>query len=103
MPTTTTAPAPENDDDDAVAEALADALVESAMTNPVHRLHLLQILGRAPEPGRISQEALAAALGISRQRVDKLERRALLKTQTALLAAASGLPEAARLIRNTNS
>lgn len=93
--------APHNDDDDDLAESLADAWAESASTNPIHRLHLLQALNAAPPPGEISQCLLAEHLGLSRRQIQRIERRALLRLQTALLAAAAGLPEAARQLTST--
>jgi DNA-directed RNA polymerase sigma subunit (sigma70/sigma32) len=40
--------------------------------------------GEAPPPGEISEEDLAAGLGISRRKLRRLERTALLKLRKAL-------------------
>jgi DNA-binding GntR family transcriptional regulator len=45
-----------------------------------------QLIGELPPPGRISQDQLAAGLGLSRHQLRELERRALLKLRRALSA-----------------
>ena len=52
-----------------------------------------QLRGEAPPPGEISEEHLAAALGMSRRRLRKHLNRALAKARRALLELLPELPE----------
>jgi hypothetical protein len=47
-------------------------------------LHARQAKGECPPPGEISQDQLAAELGLTRRRVRNLERSALAKFRAAL-------------------
>lgn len=71
--------APPLDDDEALAEWLADQLVELARTPGPVRLAAFQAAGLLREPGEISHREIGSALGIHGSRVSRTERVALEK------------------------
>ena len=73
-----------DDDDDALAEALADQLVKLARRPGVLRLAALQMAGLIPPAGEITQNQLASALGVSRSRVQQIAARANAKLKIRL-------------------
>jgi len=65
--------------DDALAELLADALVERAMTDPYVRRVALRAAGLLKEPVDCSIDELARQMGVCRKRLKQLSDRALQK------------------------
>lgn len=63
---------PTPDDDDALADALADAWVEQADSNPVIRREALRAAGLMPEPQSLAE--LARQCGISEAAVSTIVR-----------------------------
>lgn len=76
-------PVPE--DDDALAEWLADRLVEAAREPGPLRLRALQAAGLVPEDGDISQDQIARGLGMRQQSVCQFERVGIAKMRRQLL------------------
>lgn len=81
---------PEPDDDDAIADALADEMLDRASARfpgadtdfviRVAGLYLAQATGSAPRPGtEMTQETLADVFGVSREYISQIERNALAK------------------------
>ena len=63
---------PTPDDDDALADALADAWVEQADSNPVIRREALRAAGLMPEPKTLAE--LARQCGLSEAAVSNMVR-----------------------------
>jgi hypothetical protein len=82
-------PAFPDDDEDALAETLADAVID--LVNESHpaaspkfrrriaRLYLRQLTGSEQRPGRISMRRLAPHLGVSKTLIHDIEHQALAK------------------------
>lgn len=67
------------DDDDALAEALADEWVARAATDPkLHRL-ALRAVGLAKEPAEMTQDELAARWGTDRHSLNRIVLKAIKK------------------------
>jgi len=87
MPT----PHPDEEIADRIAEEVAAEIQTSHPTaSPEFRrrlvsLYVAQRLGLAPAPGRISQAALGAHLGLSQQRVSEAEESALAKLRSRIV------------------
>lgn len=75
----------QDDDDDQLAERLADLWVEWARQPGVHRLRALQAAGLLPETPTLDQQA--APLGITTSQAKRLSARAFHKLRRALRAA----------------
>lgn len=84
LPSTSPICAPVEDEDDVLAELLAEQWMEAARQPGVFRLRALQAAGLLPPDGQISQAQIAAALGITQQRVSQLADRACLRLRHRL-------------------
>lgn len=72
-------------DDDALADAIADRLVELASQPGILRLAALQMAGLLPQEP-LEQATIATHLGCTRRRVQQLQQSALAKLATNTLA-----------------
>jgi len=84
MPTTEDIP-----DDDALAELLADRLIDRLSHDPGddhlrHRLLIAAGLPSTPPPPFLSHDRLATRLSLSPTHIRRIESRALLRLRTAL-------------------
>lgn len=73
-------------DDDALADALADAWVEAAASDPALCRLALRAAGLRPEPAEMTVAQLAAEHGIDRRRIPEIEAAALAKLHRHLRA-----------------
>lgn len=67
------------DDDDAAAEALADAWVARAATDPALCRIALRAAGRLKAPAEMTQDELAAEYGTDRHTLNRIAARAIQK------------------------
>jgi hypothetical protein len=79
-------PTPLHDDDDILAEALADAWIERASGDPALRRLALRAAGLAKEPAAMTTAELAAHHGITVRRIRQIEADALFKLRHHPLA-----------------
>jgi hypothetical protein len=70
---------PDDADDDALAEALADAWVAGAATDPALCSLALRAAGLRKAPAEMTQEELATRWGTDRHTLNRLALRALAK------------------------
>lgn len=70
---------PPLDDDDALADALADAWIERAATDPALRRLALRAAGLSKSPADMNRLELARDLGVSDRTLRRLESIALRK------------------------
>ena len=70
---------PDHNDDDALAEALADAWIERAAQDPALRRLALRAAGLTKAPADMTQDELATAHGTDRSGLNRLALRALKK------------------------
>jgi DNA-directed RNA polymerase sigma subunit (sigma70/sigma32) len=70
-------------DDDTLADAVADALIERAMSDPSLRRIALRAAGLAPGPAKhpadMTAEELAAAHGVTTRRIYQLQSDTMLR------------------------
>jgi hypothetical protein len=74
------------DDDDALAEALADAWIARAAEDPALRRLALRAAGLRPEPAEMTREELAAEHGVQPDTITRTGSDALLKLRHHPLA-----------------
>lgn len=72
-----TEPRPHPDDDDALADALADAWIEQAATNPALRRAALRAVGLLKEPADMTTAELAREQGTDRHGLTRIAQRAI--------------------------
>lgn len=70
---------PPLDDDDALADALADAWVEAAATDPAMRRLALRAAGLSKAPADMDRPEFARSLGVSDRTLRRVEAVALRK------------------------